>query len=171
MPASRTANGFTLLELVLALALSTAFLSAFLISYRTLVGTLSLATADMSDADQAVALMNRITRELDSATGSIQVSAQRLSFKLNNVDITYEVDGTRLVSGGQALGPVLANLDASKGPFYDFNGSQVATAAVFSVSPPSSTDSVQIQFVTQRSVDAPKRYIRGIGTPRSIRPN
>jgi len=188
-------SGFTLLELTLALSLATGLLTGFFLCLRVFYASLNTASAAIRGAGGASELLDRMTQDLDQATGFYASSSVLVDFQTPSGRVAYELvqrngdpkdtvvmmyqggTGTAaLPVGGNGstswpIGPnrVIANFN----PFTttllnETNTPTTGTVGLFSnfaAVPPN----IQLQLVLQPAQDSQIQYVRAAATPRIYR--
>ena len=188
-------SGFTLMELSLALAVSTAFLTAFFVAYQTFGRSLTLAADSVSGPEEVADAMRAMTYDLDQATSFISSNSTTIDFETaNNGRIAYQLVSNPSnfndcyllrYTGGAGTSPspvggngstpafigprrMIANLNPYSSTMMDFNNHLVATVSLFdnlTASPPF----IEMELVVQPESDAPVQYVRAAATPRAYR--
>lgn len=173
--------GFTLLELSLALALSSAFLAAFFLGYRTFGQSLGMVARGLGATSDAVETVDRMAWDLDHATGWTVINGEVADFLTPEGQVIYrmaqatESPGfavlTRTVGGTTTvIGPrhAVANYDPFGTGVKDFSNAPAVVAPLFrlaAANPPS----IEIQLILQPTRESPTTYVRRVAAPRVFR--
>ncbi|HEY9898341.1 MAG TPA: hypothetical protein V6D00_04095 [Pantanalinema sp.] len=180
--------GLTLLELVLALSLSTAFLSAFFIGYRTFGQSLGMVASELASGNDGVEVVERMAAELDQATTMVPPTPLVVDFRTPTSRIVYRMaqqpgspgfgvlTRTEYVPPGNPVGVsttvgpqrAIANYDPFRVGVKDFDNAPALIAPLFSnlaADPPS----IQIQLILQPTRESTPVYVRRVAAPRAWR--
>lgn len=196
MAPSRPASeaGFTLLELSLAVALSTAFLMAFFFGYQTYLQSVNMAVANLRGPAEVAEMVEQMTRELDQAIAVNSWGPTSIDFTIpNNVRIRYALVVSdpaasqdvyverwdSLSNASASIGPrrVIANAHPYASIMFDARNNVIQPPTLVplfdypaeSPGPGGQTMQVGIHVVIQPQEDAMVRYVRGNAMPRVFR--
>lgn len=175
-PNERASNqGFTLLELTLAMALSGALLIAFFTTSQALMRGLAMAADGARGPAQAAESMDQICLDLEQATSFSVRSAYNIEFLTPSGTIGYrlfardaasqDVVLERAVNGAsQSIGPahMIANFNPDRSTFIIDNNPTTATVSLFFYNTPSSNEGPKayVYLVLRPNQTAPVSYLR-----------
>lgn len=183
--------GFTLLELSLAVALTSAFLAAFFFGYQTYLQSVNLAVSSLRGPSEVAEMVDEMTRELEQATSFGASDSMTLSFSIGTTQIVYRLvvadpaasqdvyveRWDSATNQAQPIGPrrLIANAHPYRTPMLDASGAWVQPWAPVSLfdypaaqaGPGNNTVMIGIHVVVQPSFESPVQYVRGIAMPRT----
>jgi prepilin-type N-terminal cleavage/methylation domain-containing protein len=184
-PRRASNGGFTLIELVAALAISVVFLTAFLVAYNSGIRSIALLASTQRATGETSDAIDRIAGELEAAdpsqVPSVTPDGFTLNFKLNGAQVYYRLWVIDPTIGGDAsrsellqrsssptgpwttLGPsrLIANGHPFRTPYKLFDNSGVTSGPYDNIPPFRANNlSPSIYLVMQTNQEAPVRYVK-----------
>lgn len=172
-------EGFTLLELALAVALSSALLLAFFSASRALLQGLLLSADGMRGPSEAAEAMSRIVDDVEQATSIISTSSYSIYFNTSAAGpIAYRLYAAdsasqdlilERMSGGasQSIGPrrMIANFNPYGSTYFLLSGATSSDPVQLFIFRDTATNTgpmLDIQLLLQPNQTAPATFLRTI---------